>query len=158
MEHVMAFQLSSPAFTSGAPIPARYTGDGDNVSPPLQWQDPPPETESFALMLEDPDAPNGTFHHWCVFNIGRTRRRLREGLGTAGEAANLATAVNDYGNASYDGPQPPRQDGMHHYHFKLLALDVQQLPQRGDVDLETVWREAENHAIARTELIGTYER
>src|SRR5438552_4590883 len=119
----MAFALASPAFSNGGKIPLKYTLDGDNLSPPLEWRDAPPGTKSFALVVEDPDAPNGTFRHWALYNISGNRDDLPEGVGGAD------LGVNDFGHRRYDGPRPPKGDGKHHYHFRIAALDVEKLVQ-----------------------------
>lgn len=152
----MAFLLRSPAFEPGEAIPKKFTVDGDNISPPLRWSDPPAGTKSFALIVEDPDAAAGTFRHWGICNIGAEKRRLPEGFGADGEDACLG--INDFGNKSYDGPEPPAGDDAHHYHFKLAALDT------GHIDLprkplaQDLWRAVAPHIIAETEIIGLYQR
>ena len=153
----MPLTITSPAFRDGAVIPTRYTRDGENVSPPLEWRDAPPETMSFMLIVEDPDAPSGTFRHWAMYNIPASETGLPEGasgqgLGDAGEG------VNGFGNARYDGPQPPKGHGPHHYHVRLAALDVPQLDIAASAKVEDVWARAQPHIIAETELIGIYER
>src|SRR5437868_1084349 len=97
----MMFQLSSPAFAAGSTIPRKYSGDGENLSPPLQWSGAPRETRSFALVCEDPDAPSGTFRHWAVANIAADRTGLSEGAGA--QPSSYAFARNDFGHAAYDG-------------------------------------------------------
>lgn len=153
----MSFSLRSPAFQNGELIPRRYTADGDNVSPPLEWSDPPPGTRSFALIVEDPDAPSGTFRHWGVYNIPGTRRALPEGAEHA-RAEGLGLAINDLGNARYDGPVPPRGHGVHHYHFRLFALDTESLAQAPKLSVEDIGKAAQEHALAEAELVGNYER
>src|SRR5690606_41927134 len=101
----MSFSLRSPAFQNGELIPRRYTADGDNVSPPLEWSDPPPGTQSFALIGEDPDAPSGTFRHWGVYHIAGSRRALHEAAEQA-KAEALRLALNDLSHAPYAGPVP----------------------------------------------------
>jgi Raf kinase inhibitor-like YbhB/YbcL family protein len=153
----MALMLTSPAFKPGEHIPTQYTRDGENMSPPLAWHDSPPETKSFLILVEDPDAPSGTFRHWAMYNIPASETGLPEGasgqgLGDAGEG------VNGFGNARYDGPQPPKGHGPHHYHVRLAALDVPQLDIAASAKVEDVWARAQPHIIAETELIGIYER
>jgi Raf kinase inhibitor-like YbhB/YbcL family protein len=153
----MALMLTSPAFKPGEHIPTQYTRDGENMSPPLAWHDSPPETKSFLILVEDPDAPSGTFRHWAMYNIPASETGLPEGasgqgLGDAGEG------VNGFGNARYDGPQPPKGHGPHHYHVRLAALDVPQLDIAASAKAEDVWARAQPHIIAETELIGIYER
>lgn len=153
----MAFRLNSPAFQNQAPIPPKYTADGDNLSPPLEWSDPPSETKSFALIVEDPDAPSGTFQHWGVYNISPDQRMLPEGAGQR-RSERFGMAVNDFGEPRYGGPAPPKGHGTHHYHFKLAALDVDVLAKAPNMKVADVWSTAKNHVISEAELVGTYER
>ena len=150
----MALKLESPAFDNGQEIPDKYAKDGRNVSPPLQWSGAPEGTRSFALIVEDPDAPAGMFRHWAVYDIPGDREGLQEGEKPAG----IGEGANDFGNLSYDGPQPPRGHGTHHYHFKLAALNIDHL--RGvadDAPAEAVWDKAQKHILDEAELVGTYE-
>jgi Raf kinase inhibitor-like YbhB/YbcL family protein len=143
--------LTSEAFQNGQAIPTEYTCDGADQSPALSWGDPPPGTKSFALVIDDPDAPSGTFRHWGVYNIPASARSI-------GGSRRIGTEVaNDFGKQGYGGPCPPKGHGPHHYHFKLFALDVE-LNLGADAKVEDVENAASNHAIAEGELIGTYER
>jgi Raf kinase inhibitor-like YbhB/YbcL family protein len=153
----MAFVLHSPAFKNGGAIPETYARDGDNKSPPLRWTDPPAEAKSFALVVEDPDAPSGTFRHWAVHSLGPEQRELRVDAGR-GESASGREGVNDFGEAGYDGPQPPRGHGVHHYHFRLMALDVANLDIPDGAKAEAIEAAARPHVIAETEIVGTYRR
>ena len=144
--------LTSAAFQDGQPIPAKYTCDGDGQSPALAWAEPPPETKSFALIVDDPDAPSGLFRHWGSYDIPGSARSIAEGQ-SAGRQA-----VNGFGKAGYGAPCPPSGHGPHHYHFKLYALDVADLGLPANPTVEQVDSEARKHAIARGELVGTYER
>lgn len=154
----MALTLSSPAFSEGGPMPARFTRDGENVSPPLRWSGAPEGTRSFALVVEDPDAPSGTFGHWAVFNIPPDANELPEAAdGKPGTDA-LRQGKNDFGNTHYDGPAPPRGDSAHEYHFRLAAPDVPSLSVPGQVGVHQLWREARKHALEETELVATYAR
>lgn len=154
----MTFVIESPAFGDGERIPRRFARSGENVSPPLQWSGAPPGTRSFALFVEDPDAPSGTFRHWALYNIPAERDRLAEdGATAAGDADRLGHGVNDFGNPRYDGPQPPRGHGVHHYHFRLAALDVTRLDLPSTAGVEEVWQAALPHVIAEAGLVGTYE-
>ena len=149
---VTKLQLMSSAFGDGQPIPVRYTCDGADQTPTLSWGEPPPGTKSFALVVDDPDAPSGTFRHWGVYDIPASTRSIGGGEPTGTEVS------NDFGKGGYGGPCPPRGHGPHHYHFKLFALNVERLdlaPGSGIVDVEN---EAASHAIAQGELVGTYER
>lgn len=152
----MAFVLESPAFRNGEQIPRKYARDGENVSPPLVWQGAPPQTKSFALIVEDPDAPSGSFHHWAALDIPPELSQLREGV--EGRAEGLKQGVNDFGDARYDGPQPPRGHGVHHYHFRLMALNVERLGAPEKASVREIWAKARPHALEEAELIGTFER
>lgn len=153
----MAFTLESPAFPNGGEIPRKYARDADNVSPPLIWKDAPPETKSFALIVEDPDAPSGTFRHWAAYDIASDRSRLPEPATAGAKTESLGHGVNDFGNSHYDGPQPPKGHGVHHYHFRLAALDTESLHLPPKARADDVWKAAKPHVIAEVELVGTFE-
>ena len=118
--------VTSAAIQDGAPIPARYTCDGDGQSPPLSWGEPPAGTKSFALVVDDPDAPSGSFRHWGVYDIPASTRSLGAGQSIGGQA------VNGFGKSGYGGPCPPKGHGPHHYRFKLYALDIARLGLSSD--------------------------
>lgn len=153
----MALQLQSPAFAEGGAIPRKYTGDGDNLSPPFKWSGAPQSARSFALICEDPDAPSGTFRHWAVANIPADENGLSEGVGAA-RAGRFDFARNDFGHAAYDGPAPPRGHGLHHYHFRLAALDVDHIDVSPQQSADEFWREVQPHVLAEAETVGTYQR
>lgn len=153
----MALTLMSPAFAEGEAIPRKYAREGENLSPPLKWTGAPEGTRSFALIVEDPDAPRGTFRHWMAYNIPPDRSGLAESIDTGPEAA-VRYAANDFGNSRYDGPEPPRGDEPHHYHFRLAALDLPSLAMPGQAGAEAIWHEVSKHALAQAELVGTYAR
>jgi Raf kinase inhibitor-like YbhB/YbcL family protein len=153
----MPLTITSPAFRDGEVIPTRYTRDGENLSPPLQWRDAPPETKSYVLMVEDPDAPSGTFWHWAMYNIPAGEAGLSEGA-SAQDLRGAGEGVNGFGNARYDGPQPPTGHSPHHYHFRLAALDVPQLDIAASAKAEDIWMRAQPHIIAEAEVVGVYER
>lgn len=152
----MALKLNSPAFADGERIPRRFVRDGANLSPPLEWSGLPEGTRSLALIVEDPDAPRGMFRHWAAYDIPPDKAGLDEGEGR--RSADLHQGANDFGNAAYDGPQPPSGHGPHHYHFKLAALDVDHLDVGPRQRAEAVWAAAEPHVIAEAELVGLFER
>ena len=145
-------QLTSDAFRNGHPIPVQYTCDGADQAPVLHWGEPPPGTKSFALVIDDPDAPSGTFRHWGVFDIPASARSI------GGNERSGKEVSNDFGKPGYGGPCPPSGHGPHHYHFKLFALDVPSLSLKADAHVSDVEREAQKHAMAQGELVGTYER
>jgi Raf kinase inhibitor-like YbhB/YbcL family protein len=154
----MPLTLISPAFAEGEKIPVKYTPDGENFSPPLAWSGAPDGTRSFVLMMDDPDAPSGTFHHWAIFNIPADRRQLPESLETGPDAIGLRYGRNDFDKARYDGPEPPKGHGPHRYRFRLAALDVPSLAIPAQAGAERIWKEARKHLRDEAELVGIYER
>jgi Raf kinase inhibitor-like YbhB/YbcL family protein len=108
------------------------------------------------IECDDPDAPAGTWHHWCVYDIPADQRDLPEGVHASAKGLRLAT--NDSGKVGYSGPCPPRGHGLHHYWFRLLALSVDALPPMTRPSCQQVQREARKHVIAEATLVGTYER
>lgn len=152
-----SFMLKSDAFTEGQALPAQFTCDGEDQSPPLNWSEPPDGTKSFALIVDDPDAPSGTFRHWAAFNIPASARDMPAGAGSQA-AGEIAQAKNDFGRLGYGGACPPPGHGPHHYRFKLFALDTDRLDLPADSTIEQVEAAAASHQIGRAELTGTYER
>ena len=154
VDHTTLAKLSptSDAFQNGGAIPAKFTCDGASQSPPLAWDEPPQGTKSFALVVDDPDAPGGTFRHWGAYDIPANARSL-----AAGQALG-AQAVNDFGKPGYGGPCPPQGHGAHHYHFKLFALDVDKLGLSANAKVADVEAAASQRALGQGELVGTYER
>jgi Raf kinase inhibitor-like YbhB/YbcL family protein len=144
--------LTSDSFENGEAIPPRFTCDGAGEIPRLRWSNPPAATKSFALVVDDPDAPGGTFRHWGVFDIPAPARTI------GGELNSGIEATNDFGHPGYGGPCPPKGNGPHHYHFKLFALDTERLGLRAGAKIVDVENAARQHAIAKGELVGTYER
>ena len=156
----MAFTIRSPAFAPGGTIPKKYTLEGGNVSPPLEWSDPPQGARSFALICEDPDAPSGTFRHWAVCNIPTDQNGLSEGIDAQHDKhdSRWSFAVNDFGHDRYDGPRPPAGDGPHHYHFRLAALDADLIDMPPDTSADELWRAMQPYIIEETETVATYQR
>ena len=154
-----AFRLSSDAFGQDEEIPARFTCDGDNLSPPLAWSGVPQGTDALALIVDDPDAPGGTFTHWVLLDLPAETRELPEGVETAPMPANgLAGAQgsNDGGGIGYTGPCPP-SGPAHRYRFALYALDVPVNLDPG-AQKQEVLSAMEGHILAKAELVGTYGR
>lgn len=153
----MAFELTSSAFESEEPIPDRYTCEGADVSVPLAWSGVPEGTKEFALVLEDPDAPGGTFTHWLLYNVPANRSELPEGVETD---PNLpwggAQGRNDFGNTGYGGPCPP-MGSTHRYIFRLYALD-EALNLPPGASRHQLLSEVEDHTLARAGLTGEYGR
>jgi len=149
----MTFTLTIAAFADGGLIPAKFTCEGANVSPELRWNDAPANTRSYALIVDDPDAPAGTFTHWVLFDMPAERSSLAEGAGAIG-----AAGKNDFGRAGYGGPCPPRGHGPHRYYFTLYALDIASLKLKagaGRREMETALR---GHILAQATYLGRYER
>jgi Raf kinase inhibitor-like YbhB/YbcL family protein len=149
---VAKLSLTSEAFQNGEPIPTQFTCDGGDQTPTLKWDGPPAGTKSFALVIDDPDAPSGTFRHWGVFDIPASARSIGDGQQIGTEVA------NDFGRPGYGGPCPPKGHGPHHYHFKLFALGTDKLGLSTDAKVVDVENAAQRHSIGQGELIGTYER
>lgn len=149
--------LTSSAFEHNGAIPAKYTCDGDDVSPPLSWAAVPQETESLALICDDPDAPAGTWSHWVLYNISPDRDGLEENVPTDERLSQIGMqGRNDFGNSGYGGPCPPR-DSSHHYYFRLYALDTTLEAMEGATRKQVLNR-IQDHILAQTELIGLYAR
>jgi Raf kinase inhibitor-like YbhB/YbcL family protein len=152
----MSLQLMTDAFAPDQQIPKRYTKEGENISPALSWQGEPAQTRSFAVVVEDPDAPKGTFTHWVCYNIPAQTHELPPGVsrrGTPGEE--MAQGRNDFGNVGYDGAQPP-PGPPHHYHFALYALDTR-LPLSGNATKDEVLDAIQGHVLDQAELVGLYQ-
>jgi len=152
----MSLTLISPAFSEGDRIPEKHVRDGDNLLPPMKWSGVPAGTRSFAMIIEDPDAPSGTFRHLGMFNIPPSWEGLPENA-DALNGGGPRFAINDFGFARYDGPQPPKGHGTHHYHFRLVALDVAHLTVPAKAGVEAIWKEACKHKLDEAELVGTFE-
>jgi Raf kinase inhibitor-like YbhB/YbcL family protein len=150
----MAFTLSSTGFTNGAHVPEHFTCDGDDVSPALQWAHPPAGTAAFALVMDDPDAPSGTFTHWVLSDIPATAAGLPEAF----DATTLGTSgTNDFGRIGYGGPCPPKGHGIHHYRFHLYAL-AQTLNLRRGFSRDEIDAAMKGHVLGTTTLTGLYQR
>ena len=151
------FSVTSPAFENGGMIPEKYTCDGDNLSPELRWQGLPADARSLALVVEDPDAPSGTFIHWVIYNIAPTPTGLPTGVGEGSQISGVGTqGVNGFRRNGYGGPCPPK-GAAHRYYFKLYALDLApNLESRlGADDLQ---RAMKDHILAQAEWMGRYQR
>lgn len=152
----MALRLTSDGFAGGGAIPARFTCDGDNLSPALSWSGAPSGTLSFAVVCCDPDAPSGRWYHWAAFDIPRTANALEEHVPPG--STTIRQALNDFGKSGYGGPCPPRGHGRHHYHFTLYALGLARLDVPASARCRDIEKAAKAHALAAAELIGFYER
>jgi len=152
----VSLSLTSPAFAHGQPIPARFTCDGEDVSPPLNWGEPPAGTRSFVLIMDDPDAPAGTWTHWVLFNLPAGARSLEEAVPALETLTSGARhGKNSWGKLGYGGPCPPA--GTHRYFFRLYALDISLdlAPGAAKKDVQSAMQ---GHILAQGELMGTYAR
>jgi Raf kinase inhibitor-like YbhB/YbcL family protein len=148
--------LKSTAFDNGKPIPLQYTCDGSDFSPPLEWSDAPETTESFALIVDDPDAPSGLFTHWLAWNIPGQAFRLASKIPPMAEhGSGLRQGENSFGKLGYGGPCPPK--GTHRYFFRLYALDrvLDLAAEAKRADLEQAMA---GHVLAEASWMGTYSR
>ena len=159
VEVLVALVLTSGAFQAGGGIPARYTCDGADVSPALAWTGMPAGTVAFALIVDDPDAPGGTWVHWVLFNLPGNVGALPEAVPASDAPRGLGGALqgrNDFRKVGYGGPCPP-SGPAHHYFFRLYALDAR-LPLRSGAGRADVERAMRGHVLAETALLGTYAR
>jgi hypothetical protein len=150
------FELESPAFQAGGTIPVKYSCEGVDLSPPLEWRGVPAGTAVLVLIMDDPDAPGGTFTHWLLYNIPATLRVLPEGVPAEAETPYGFQGVNDFGRVGYGGPCPP-QGETHTYRFILYALDVS-LDLPGGATLQELNAVMEGHIIATTRLEARFGR
>jgi len=153
----MTLSLSSTTFKEGDKIPVKYTCDGQDISPPLIWGEPPQKTQTFALIVDDPDAPSGIFTHWVLFNLPANVRQLSEGIPAQERLQNGALqGKNDFGRIGYGGPCPPH--GLaHRYHFTLYALD-EPLDLKPGASKKQLLDVMKGHILAQGQLMGTYQR
>ncbi len=145
------FKLSSPAFEDSDLIPRKFSCQGDNISPELGWSESPSNTMSFALIVDDPDAPGGTFTHWVLFGIPANTTQLAEGAPLIGVSGN-----NGLGRMGYIGPCPP--GGIHRYYFRLYALDVPSLNLKPGAERSEVEAALKGHVIGVADTMGRYEQ
>jgi len=156
----MAFKLTSSAFAPNGKIPSRYTCEGDDLSPPLQWSDAPGGTKSFALIVDDPDAPDPAkpkmvYVHWVVYRISASTSSFPENGTKSGLPAGAEQGTNDFGKTGYGGPCPPI--GRHRYFFKLYALDTD-LANLKNAKKADVEKAIQGHTLGQAELMGTYQK
>ncbi len=149
--------VKSPVFMQDGRIPAKYTCDGEDVSPPLYWSPGPTATESYALIVDDPDAPGGTFTHWLMYNIPFNVTRLEEHVTALGRLDDgTLQGKNSYGRIGYGGPCPP-PGSPHHYRFNVYALDTR-LKLGPGAPGDDLARAMRGHVLAQGELTGIYGR
>jgi Raf kinase inhibitor-like YbhB/YbcL family protein len=149
-----ALRVTSSAFQDGSTIPERYTGNGDDESPPLRWTEPPPGTASFAVLCEDPDAPTGNFIHWLAWGIPADARTLPEAIDANDES--LRQGENGFGESGYRGPKPP-PGKPHRYVFRVFALDTEiDLPP--GAQRSALQQKMAGHVLAEGRITGLYGR
>jgi Raf kinase inhibitor-like YbhB/YbcL family protein len=151
-------RLHSDAFSDGATLPKRFTCDGADLSPPLDWSELPTDARSLVVLCDDPDAPMGTWHHWAAYDIPAERAGLAEGAGHPTEGSSFRQAMNDFHRPGYGGACPPRGGTRHHYEFKLIALSTDHLGLPDSASCRDVEREARKYALAEAKLVGIYGR
>lgn len=147
----MSFHVTSSAFPDGGTIPEKYSCDGQNVSPQLEWRGAPDKTRSFALVCDDPDAPNGPFTHWILYDIPATTMKLEEGAANTGKSG-----INSFGKPGYGGPCPPHGPA-HHYAFHMYAVDVPSIG-KPDMTRQDLMGALKGHVLGEGELVGEYRR
>lgn len=153
-EAVMSFQITSPAFKNGEAIPSDFSCKGRDISPTLTWTEPPAGTQSFALIMDDPDAPMGTWVHWVIFNIPASTRDLKEGTPTDPQLNDGSIqGITSARSTGFHGPCPP--SGTHRYFFKLYALDTM-LDLPANANKKDLLTAMEGHILANAELMGTF--
>lgn len=145
--------LISPHFQEGGPIPPENTCDGEGISPELSWMHAPSGTRSFALLMDDPDAPSGLFTHWILFDIPASAENLPRGEKAIGIAGR-----NDFQHVGYGGPAPPPRHGKHRYNFTLFALDAESLNLDEGALRNEVEQAMKGHVLRESQLTGLYER
>jgi len=152
----MEIKITSSAFEDGGLIPAKYTCDGADISPPLQWETVPEGTKSIALIFDDPDAPMGTWVHWVIFGLPAETRELEENIPPDETLPNGAKqGLSDFGRIGYGGPCPP--SGTHRYFFKIYALDTE-LDLAAGARKRDLLKAMEGHILGQGQLIGKYKR
>ena len=164
MQKIPKLKLLSSAFSDGDMIPVKYTGDGADLSPGLNWENAPDNVKEWALICDDPDAPaTAPWVHWVLYKLPANVRSLPEGLPIGAMLQNPSGARQgrnswtDGQKIGYQGPLPPRGHGVHHYHFKLYALNTELLALP-NLDKTDLLRAMSSHILAEAELIGIYER
>ncbi len=157
----MSLAIQSSAFAIGAVIPKRFSGDGEDVSPQLSWSGVPDGAKEMALIMDDPDAPTPKpWVHWVIYGISATTKALPENLAKTASLTipeGASQGKNSWGKIGYGGPAPPPGHGIHHYHFKLYALDAELAAKSGLTKAELL-AAMKGHILAEGELVGTYQR
>lgn len=147
-------KVTVEGFAEGANIPARFTCDGANARPAVSWTGEPSGTMSYALIVDDPDAPGGTWNHWLVWDIPADKRELPEG----GMRPDGTQGTNDFGKIGYGGPCPPRGGGPHRYYFRLFAINAHTLGLREGANRAALDKAVKDHVIGQADYMGRYGR
>jgi len=155
-EEYQKIDLKSSVLKENEMIPEKYTCDGDDISPPLEWSNIPDKTVSFCLIMDDPDAPGGVFTHWIVYNIPSNINKFNEGIPNIEELiGGIKQGKNDFNKIGYSGPCPP-SNSTHHYRFKIYAID-KILDLKSGIKIDELMKEIENHILGKGELICIYK-
>jgi Raf kinase inhibitor-like YbhB/YbcL family protein len=149
------FTLNLGAFPNGDWIPSIYTCEGQDISPPISWSGEPAGTQSFALIVDDPDAPAGTWNHWLLWDIPKGVHSLPKHYRASGA---VHAGTNDFGHTGYGGPCPPKHGGPHRYFFRLYALDTAELGIHGGALRKDLESSLARHNIGLAEYMGRFER
>lgn len=151
-------KVESPSFKDGDVIPKKYTCDGENISPPLIWLGYPKEAKSFVLIVDDPDAPVGTFTHWVVYDIPISETSLKENFPKDGQVGSVKQGRNDFGKIGYGGPCPPKGHGYHRYFFRIYALNVESLGLHPGATRKQVESKMRGYILSEGYTVGRYKR
>lgn len=149
------FTLTIKAFVHGGDIPDQFTCEGDDVSPALAWSGEPEGTKSFALIMDDPDAPSGTWNHWLLWDIPSGVHLIPQHYRAVRP---VHSGTNDFGKTGYGGPCPPKRHGAHRYFFRLYALDTPTLGVSAGADRKTLEQAIESHKLGAAEYVGRFKR
>ena len=152
----MEITITSTAFSTGNPVPAKFTGQGMNISPDLAWSGAPAGLRSYALICDDPDAPSGTWVHWTIWNIPPSTTSLPEGVASDETLADGSIqGITSSGHSGYGGPMPPKGNA-HHYYFRVYALDIM-LAIDASAPRSELDSAMQGHVLSQGQLMGTYQ-
>ncbi|MEK6760129.1 MAG: YbhB/YbcL family Raf kinase inhibitor-like protein [Deltaproteobacteria bacterium] len=155
----MGFSLKSHDFNDGEVLNKRYSCEGDDMSPDLEWDGSPQGTRSYALIVEDPDAPGEVFTHWIVFDMPATFKHLDRGMGNDHDLKDgIKQGATDFGHTGYGGPCPPRGHGRHRYNFIIKALDIPTLGLTDGAEKSDVLKAIKGHILGESRITGVFER
>lgn len=155
----MGFSIKSHDFNDGEVLNKRYSCEGDDMSPELEWEAPPQGTRGYALIVEDPDAPGGVFTHWVVYDMPAAFRRLDRGMGNDYDLKDgIKQGKTDFGRTGYGGPCPPKGHGRHRYNFIIKALDIPTLGLADGAGRAEVLKALKGHVLGESRITGVFER